>query len=62
MRIETLLASASVELLGYIDPGVVSLAIQSFFVLIFSVSVGYLLGPWRWIVSFFRRKDESSKK
>lgn len=55
-----LIAFSIPGLLAYIDPGIVSLAIQSFCVLLFGLMSGFLFAPWRWVSSFFRRKDNPS--
>ena len=63
MGIESLFGTMSLGVpLAYIDPGIVSLAIQSFCVLVFSAAAGFLFGPWRWLASLFRRKDRSSSE
>jgi hypothetical protein len=63
MGIESLFGTLGFSVpLAYIDPGIVSLAIQSFCVLLFSAATGFLFGPWRWLASFFRRKDKSSEQ
>lgn len=45
---------------AYIDPGLLSAALQALFAIIFGVLAGYVLAPWRLIKRVFRRgKTES---
>ncbi len=41
--------------LAYIDPGIISIAIQAVFTAVFGVVTFLLLGPRRWITSIWRR-------
>ncbi len=43
-------------MVAYIDPGLLSMAIQGFFILVFGALATYLTAPWRWFASMFRRK------
>jgi hypothetical protein len=36
---------------GYIDPGIVSMALQAVFVFLFGAMTAYLTAPWRWLRS-----------
>ncbi len=46
-------------LLGYIDPGLLSMALQAFFVLIFGAATAFLFAPWRWFKSLFNRSKQA---
>jgi len=46
--------SGDLFLLGYVDPGIVSTALQAAFVFLFGAMAGYLMAPWRWLVSLIR--------
>ena len=36
---------------GYVDPGIVSTAIQAMFIFLFGAMTAYLTAPWRWLMS-----------
>lgn len=38
---------------AYVDPGLVSMVIQGLFAAVAGFTAAYILGPWRWIMSFF---------
>jgi hypothetical protein len=44
--------------LGYIDPGILSMALQAFFVFLFGAMATFLVAPWKRLASLFRRKKE----
>ena len=46
--------------IAYIDPGLLSLALQAVFVFLFSALTAYLLAPWKWLTSIFRRKSHDN--
>ena len=45
--------------LGYVDPGIVSTALQAVFVFLFGAMTAYLAAPWRWIVSLLPGRKAS---
>ena len=49
-----------VPLLAYIDPGMVSIIVQAFFVIVFGAVATTLLGPWRWLTSVFGRNRNAT--
>ena len=46
--------------LAYIDPGILSMALQAVFVFLFGAVTAYFMVPWQWLASFFRRKSGDS--
>jgi len=42
-------------ILAYIDPGILSTALQAVFVFLFGALAAYFVGPWKWIAAVFRR-------
>lgn len=49
-------------ILAYIDPGLLALALQGLFALIFGLFATYALLPWRMLKSLFRRKGTTESR
>jgi hypothetical protein len=47
-------------LFGYIDPGILSMALQALFLFIFGAITAYLMAPWKWLTSLVRRTKRPS--
>ena len=50
------------NMLAYIDPGIISLAVQALFAAIFGAATVFLLGPRRWLVAIWRRLFSRSRR
>ena len=46
---------------AYVDPGLVSMAIQGLFAAVAGFAAVYVIGPWRWIKSLFKRSEPSTQ-
>lgn len=46
-------------LIGYIDPGLISVAVQAAFVAFFGALTAYAVAPWRTLLSLFSRNNAS---
>ncbi len=55
-----LVSSGAIGLLGYIDPGIVSTALQAAFVFLFGAMTAYLTAPWRWLQSWLPGRKAST--
>jgi len=42
-------------LIAYIDPGILSVAVQTAFVVVFGSLAAYTMAPWRYLRSLFSR-------
>lgn len=46
----------SMPMPAYIDPGVLSMALQAIFVFVFGAIATYIMAPWKWFSARFRGK------
>lgn len=47
---------------AYIDPGLASSVLQGLLVIVFGGATAFVLRPWRWFKSVFRRAKEPGSK
>lgn len=46
---------------AYVDPGLVSMVLQGAFAAVAGFVAAYVIGPWQWLKSLFKKSASSTK-